>query len=135
MVGARPATAPLAASPSTSRSVMCVACTTHQRSSTFACVEQPFDRPHAAPRVALVDFARLLGGVDVDRRARRRDAHDLPELLRRHGAQAVRRDAEHVAVPPRASRERLDEPRERVGECTKRRWPAVGGAPPKPPCA
>ena len=44
--------------------------------------QQPLDRPHPAPREAVVDLARLLGGVDVDRRVRRRQSHDLAQLLR-----------------------------------------------------
>ena len=56
--------------------------------------QQPLDRPHAAPCVAFVDFARLLGGVDVDRRIGRGESHDLAELFRRDGSQAVRRDAD-----------------------------------------
>ena len=44
-------------------------------------VEQPFDRPRAGPREAILDFLRLLGGVDVDRpatRQRRRSLRVLP---------------------------------------------------------
>ena len=120
VVGARPATAPLAASPSTSRSVMCVACTMHQRSSTPACVEQPFDRTHAAPRVALVHLARLLGDVDVDRRIRRRRSRTTwPSSSGVHGAQAVRRDAEHVAVPRARRASALDQRARTIAACAR----------------
>ena len=40
-------------------------------------IEQPFDRPRVAHREAILDFADLLGDVDVDRsesRSRRRDS-------------------------------------------------------------
>ena len=76
--------------------------------------QQPLDRPHAAPRVAIVDFARLLGGMDVDRRIGRREPHDLAELFRRDRAQAVRRDAQRVAVGFRLARQRVEQPLERV---------------------
>ena len=48
-----------------------------------------------APRVALVDFARLLGGVDVDRRVWRRErarSVRAPPASRRAGCAARRRD-------------------------------------------
>ena len=83
--------------------------------------EQPLDRAHAAPREALLDLARLLGGVDVDRRARAAPGATIwPQLVRRHGAQAVRRDAEHVPRPAARSRaERVDELRERSRSCAR----------------
>ena len=60
--------------------------------------EQPLDGTHPAPRVAVVDFARLLRRVDVDRRARRRHRHDLRQLLARDGAKTVGRHTHRVML-------------------------------------
>ena len=103
--------------PRVSRSVMCVACTTHQRASTRACVEQPFDRARAAPREhsstsRVCSAAWMWIGAP-----RRRQAHDLPPAppaSPRAGCAARRRARSHVAA--RASRASVvDELRERVG--------------------
>ena len=93
VTGQNPATAPLGARRAISFSVMCVACTRHQRASTVRVVEQPLHRPRARPRDALLHFTGLLRRVNVDR-AGRRERHHLRQFLRRHRAQAVRRDAE-----------------------------------------
>ena len=76
---------------------MWVAWIRHQRSSTPALVEQPFDRPRAGPGQAVLDLLHLLGDMDVDRPVRRQRG-DGAEFLRRHRAQAVRRDADDGLV-------------------------------------
>ena len=47
----------------------------------------------------MLDLARLFGGVDVDG-AVRRHRRDSSNLIRRGGAQRVRRNADHRAVEP-----------------------------------
>ncbi len=58
--------------------------------------------------------ARPLRAGD-DRRTGRGEPDHLVQLLRRHGAQAVRGDAEHEAAGLRAARERVVELLERIG--------------------
>ena len=55
--------------------------------------EQPLDRPPARPGDAFLDFPGLFGGVDMDRPAFGQ-RHDGRQFVRRHGPQAVRRDAD-----------------------------------------
>ena len=55
-------------------------------------VEQPFDRPHARPGEAILDFPDLLGRMDVHGTAIRQ-RNDFRELRRGDGAQTVRRHA------------------------------------------
>ena len=98
--------------------------------------EQPFDRPRARPGDAVLDLLHLLGDMDVDRAAAGQ-RRNRAELLRRHGAQAVRRDADHRAVELSKPRARLASSRraKRSRSLMKRRWPSLGAAPPKPECA
>ena len=56
-------------------------------------VEQPFDRPRAAPRDAIGDLLHLLGGVDMHR-AVRGQREQRREFIGRHGAKRMRRDAD-----------------------------------------
>ena len=55
--------------------------------------EQPLDRPPARPGDAFLDFPDLFGGVDMNRPAFGQ-RHDGRQFVRRHGAQAVRRDTD-----------------------------------------
>ena len=67
------------------------------------------------PGEAVLDLLHLLGDVDVDRAVRPPAAATAAQLVRRHGAQAVRRDADHGV---RQRRDRcaaaLEQPREAV---------------------
>ena len=61
-------------------------------------IEQPCDRALTAPGDAVVHLLRLLGNVDVDGRlgVQRCEAlHSSGQAVRRHGAQRVRRQAQH----------------------------------------
>jgi hypothetical protein len=60
-------------------------------------IEQPLNRPSAAPGDAIVDFLHLLGDVQVQWCARR-ERHERGQLLRRDGAQTMRRDADAGAI-------------------------------------
>ena len=75
VTGHSPTTAPRALIWASSPSLACVACTRHQRASTACVLQQPLNRAAAAPRDAILDLARLLGDVDVDRAASRQ-LHD-----------------------------------------------------------
>ena len=55
-------------------------------------MEQPFDRPRARPGDAVLHFLDLLGDMDMDRPSFA-IATTVGKLIRRHGPQAVRRDA------------------------------------------
>ena len=55
--------------------------------------EQPLDRSPARPGQAILDFSDLFGGMDVDRAALS-ERNDRRQFVRRHGPQAVRRDAD-----------------------------------------
>ena len=57
--------------------------------------EEPVDRALAGPGEAVIDFARLLGDVDVDRAA---DGGQGRELVEGDGAQRMGREAEHGVV-------------------------------------
>ena len=97
----------------------------------FRMVEQPLDRPHAAPGEAFLDLARLLGRVDVDGRVcwHERDIARAP-LPSPRSSYAARCPAltglgarEHCV--DREHCERVNEPA----------LPSIGGNPPKPACA
>ncbi len=78
-------------------------------------VQQPFHRPAARPRQAVIHLPHLLGGMDVHRRLGRQPGHDR-QLLRRHSAQGVRRDPDHRVRQACASLAgRLVQPRKAVG--------------------
>ena len=107
-----PPTAPLAASASISRSVMCVACTMHQRRSTPAC-----DTSHSTGRMRVAarhsSTSRVCSAAWMWTGASAGTRRTIcAQLLGRHRAQAVRRDAEHVAIG-RTSAKRVDERCER----------------------
>ncbi len=96
-------------------------------------LKQPLDRPCAGPGQAILDFLDLLGDVNVDRAVAGKPDRDR-QLVRRDGAQAVRRNtdlsaggAESVTCrQPSISCAKLS------AELMKRRWPSMGAAPPKP---
>ena len=56
-------------------------------------LQQPFDRPSTGPGQAVVHLAHLLGDVNMDRPVAG-ERHERGQLLRRDGAQAVRRHPE-----------------------------------------
>ncbi|MGY3120070.1 hypothetical protein ACVWXQ_004007 [Bradyrhizobium sp. S3.14.4] len=66
-------------------------------------LQQPLHRPSSRPGQAIVDFLHLLGGMDMHRPAIR-ERNDRREFVRRHRAQAVRRDAD---IGVRQSADRL----------------------------
>ena len=85
---------------------MWVAWIRHQRPIDIGMVEQPFDRPRARPGEAVLDLLHLLGDVDVDR-AIGAIAVTARQLVRRHGAQAVRRDADDALESDASTASRL----------------------------
>ena len=77
------------------RGETCVACTTVAAVAEHAAVVEVLDRAQAELLERLLDLARLLAGVDVQRVARAgRVLGDRDEPLARHGAQRVRRVAD-----------------------------------------
>ena len=72
---------------------MWVAWIRHQRWSTAALAEQPFDRARAGPGEAVLDLLHLLGDVDVDRAVRRQrgNRRRVRPASRRAGCAARRR--------------------------------------------
>src|SRR5271155_3030708 len=62
-------------------------------------VEEPSYRPGARPGEAVFDFLHLLGDMDVDRTVAG-DGDDLGKLLRRHRAQAMRRNTDRFVGSP-----------------------------------
>ncbi len=88
--------------------------------------EQKFDGALAGPGEAFLDLGGLLGDVDVQR-ALTREGCELCELLRRYGAQGMRRDA--GGGKRFATREELLVGIEVVDEAALRR---CRGRPPKP---
>ena len=98
VVGASPATAPLAASAAVSRSVMCVACTMHQRESACACVSShSTGRMRVAAKQSSTSRVCSAAWIWIGA-AGPASRTDLSELFRGDGAQAVRSDPEHVAM-------------------------------------
>ena len=93
VIGQRPATAPLAASALASRSGGWRGPGTSGVDGGM--VQQPFHRPLADQARQSSTSLDLLGGVDVDRPVAGQAATIARKLVRRHGAQAVRRDAEN----------------------------------------
>ena len=59
-------------------------------------VQQPLHGAGTRPGDTVFHFLHLLGDMDVDRPVAG-DRHELCQLFRRHGAQAMRRDAEFGA--------------------------------------
>jgi len=77
-------------------------------------IEQPRDRAPAGPGEAVFDLLRLLCRVNVNRTGRRERDH-ARQLLRRHGAQAVGRNADvRIAQPRNCALRSLEEFRKAV---------------------
>ena len=117
---------------SVSASVMCVAWIRHQRRSTgaWSSSHSTGRAPDQATQSSTSRSARRHGCGS----ARPASAIDCLQFVRRHGAQAVRRDAHDSAVQRSPPRARLHQAarRSRRRSLMKRRWPSFGAAPPKP---
>ncbi len=77
-------------------------------------IEQPFDGTRSAPGHAVINLFQLLSDVQMQRRIWRK-RHEGGELLRRDGAQAMRRDAHSGSIQsPHRAATRLEESCESV---------------------
>ena len=128
VVGARPATAPLAASAAISRSVMCVACTMHQRASTRglrrAATRPAACRLHAKQSSTSRVCSAAWMWIGAPARRERDDLRRARPASPRAGCAARRRARSRA--PPRARAARSTRRANVSIVCTNRRCPAVG---------
>ena len=116
-------------------SVMCVAWMSAPALVDRQRVQQIFDRRAAAPGEAVLDFAGLLGDVDVDRAAAC-ERQDLVDLFRRRGAERMGGNADPGAwLVRRHAGRRFHQAGEAVDVVDEPPLARGGRTPPKPPWA